>query len=113
MAKTRLIVVRVVPDVIKSLDEVASQQGISRSVLIRDLLENCHSLYCFLQSERARQQTDRIILDGNLSQWVLERMPHGMSSEQMHFIADVMNHAADMMDQTVEKEKENEQTRNK
>lgn len=97
MPKTRLMAVRVMPDVLKSLDEVASQQGISRSMLIRDLLENCHSLYRFLQSERERQRTDKIILDGNLSQWVLERMPHGMTSEQVRFIAEVMNHVADVM----------------
>ncbi len=97
MPKTRLIAVRVTPDVLKSLDEVASNQSISRSVLIRDLLENCHSLYRFLQSERERQKTDRIVIDGNLSQWVLENMPHGMSEQQVRFIGRVMDHAADMM----------------
>lgn len=97
MAKTQLVAVRVTPEILKSLDEVASQQGISRSGLIRDLLENCHSLYRFLQSERERQQTDRIMLDGNLSQWVLENMPPEMTSEQVRFIGKVMNHAADMM----------------
>ena len=97
MPKSQLVAVRVTPDILKSLDEVAVQQGISRSVLIRDLLENCHSLYRFLQSERERQQTDRIMLDGNLSQWVLENMPHGMTSQQVRFIGEVINHAADML----------------
>lgn len=97
MPKSQLIAVRVTPNILKSLDEVAVQQGISRSALIRDLLENCHSLYRFLQSERERQQTDRIILDGNLSQWVLENMPHGMTSAQVRFIGEVINHAADML----------------
>jgi predicted transcriptional regulator len=97
MPKTQLVTVRVTPEILKSLDEVASQQGISRSGLIRDLLENCHSLYRFLQSERERQRTDRIILDGNLSQWVLEHMPPGMTSDQLRFIRDVIDHAADMM----------------
>ncbi len=97
MTKSQLVAVRVTPDILKSLDAVAVQQGISRSALIRDLLENCHSLYRFLQSERERQQTDRIILDGNLSKWVLENMPHGMTSEQVRFIGNVIDHAADMM----------------
>jgi predicted transcriptional regulator len=97
MSKTRLIAVRVTPDILESLDEVASNQNISKSVLVRDLLENCHSLYRFLQSERERQKTDRIVLDGNLSQWVLEHMPHDMSEEQVRFIGRVMDHVADMM----------------
>ena len=97
MAKTQLVTVRITPEILKSLDEVALQQGISRSGLIRDLLENCHSLYHFLQTERERQQTDRIILDGNLSQWVLEHTPPGMTSEQLRFIRNIIDHAADKM----------------
>jgi len=97
MSKTHLVAVRVTPEILKSLDAVASQQGVSRSGLIRDLLENCHSLYSFLQSERKRQRTDKIMLDGNLSQWVLEHVPPEMTSSQLRFIRDVMDHAADMM----------------
>ena len=107
MPKNHLITVRVTPEITKSLDEVAVQQGISRSALIRDLLQNCHSLYSFLQSERQRQQTDRILLDGNLSQWVLENMPHGMSPDQVRFIGKVLDHTADMM-VTLEKGKVDE-----
>lgn len=97
MAKTQSITVRITPEILKSLGELASQQGLSKSGLIRDLLENCHSLYHFLQTERERQQTDKIILDGNLSQWVLEHTPPGMTSEQLRFIRNVIDHAADMM----------------
>jgi metal-responsive CopG/Arc/MetJ family transcriptional regulator len=97
MPKTRLVAVRVTPDTVRSLDEVAAQQSISRSELIRDLLENCHSLYRFLQAERQRQGTEKIILNGNLSQWVIDNMPHGMTPEQVRFIAQTMSHAADMM----------------
>jgi predicted transcriptional regulator len=97
MEKTKLINVRVTPDILKSLDELASQQSVSRSDLIRDLLENCHSLYHFLQSERERQKTDKIVLDGNLSQWILDNIPAKMTSNQLRFIRDVIGHAADIM----------------
>jgi hypothetical protein len=97
MPKTELVAVRVTPEILKSLDALALQQSISRSGVIRDLLENCHSLYSFLQSERERQRTDRIILDGNLSQWVLEHVPPGMTSDQLRFIGDIIDHAADIM----------------
>ena len=112
MPKTQLIAVRITTETLKSMDEVASQQGISRSALIRDLLENCHSLYRFLQTERERQQTDRIILDGNLSQWILEHAPPGMTSEQLRFIRNVMDHAVDMMS-AQEKGEENKQLGNR
>jgi len=111
MSKTELVSVRVTPEIIKSLDEVALRQGISRSGLIRDLLENCHSLYRFLLSERERQRTDKITLDGNLSQWVLEHTPPGMTSEQLRFIRDVLDHAADKMSEQ-EKDKAGGDLRN-
>lgn len=96
MAKNTFIAVRVTPDIIKSLDEVARQRGISRSMLIRDLLANCHALYKFLETERERQRSDRILLNGNLSQWVLDNMPEKINPELLHFIGEVMHHAAEI-----------------
>jgi predicted transcriptional regulator len=97
MRKTEFIAVRVAPEVVRSLDEVASQRGISRSTLVRELLTNCHSFYNFLESEKARQQTDKIILDGNLSQWILNHMPESMTPDWVHFLGEVMHHVADEM----------------
>jgi len=97
MARNPFIAVRVPPKVVRSLDEVAAQRGISRSMLIRELLANCHSFYRFIESERARQQTDRIILNGNLSQWILENMPENMTPDWVHFIGEVMHHVAEEM----------------
>jgi len=89
--------VRVPPEVVKSLDEVATQRGISRSTLVRELLANCHSFYHFIESERVRQQTDRIILDGNLSDWILNHMPENMTPQWVHFVGEVMHHVAEEM----------------
>jgi len=97
MARNPFIAVRVPPEVIKSLDEVATQRKISRSTVIKELLANCHSFYRFVEVERARQQTDRIILDGNLSQWILNNMPQNMTPEWVRFLGEVMHHVADEM----------------
>jgi predicted transcriptional regulator len=104
MARTSLIAVRVSDDVVKSLDEVAVKRGITRPDLIRELLANCHSFYSFIETEKARQQTDRITLNGNLSQWILNNMPEDMTPEWVHFLGEVMHHVADKL---VEQGKEN------
>ena len=97
MARTSLIAVRVSDDVVKSLDEVAAKRGINRPDLIRELLANCHSFYRFIETEKARLQTDRITLDGNLSQWILNNMPEDMTPEWVHFLGEVMHHVADKL----------------
>ncbi len=97
MSKNQFVAIRVTPEIVKSLDGVASQRGISRSALIRDLLANCHSFYRFIESERIRQRTDRIVLDGNLSHWVLKNLPEGMTPDVVHFLGEVMHHVAQEM----------------
>ncbi len=97
MARTSLIAVRVSDDIVKSLDEVAAKRGITRPDLIRELLANCHSFYTFIEMEKARQQTDKITLDGNLSQWILNHMPEEMTPEWVHFLGEVMHHVAENM----------------
>ncbi len=100
MAKNPFIAIRVPPEIIKSLDEVAAQRGITRPTLIKELLANCHSFYRFIELEKARQQTDKITLDGNLSEWILNHMPENMTPEWVHFLGEVMHHVADdMVDQ--------------
>ncbi len=97
MPKTSFIAVRVSDDIIKALDEVAANRGINRSDLIRELLANCHSFYKFIETEKARQQTDKITLDGNLSQWIMNHMPEEMTPHRLHFSREVMHHVADNM----------------
>jgi predicted transcriptional regulator len=91
------ISIRVPPEIIRSLDEVAAKRGITRPDLIREMLANCHSFYRFIETEKARQQTDRITLDGNLSQWILNNMPEDMTPEWVHFLGEVMHHVADKL----------------
>ena len=97
MAKNPFIAIRVSPEIIKSLDEVAEKRGIARPDLIRELLANCHSFYAFIEMERARQQTDQITLDGNLSEWIMKHMPEEMTPQWVHFLGEVMHHVADKL----------------
>jgi predicted transcriptional regulator len=104
LGKNTFIAVRVPPEVIESLDQVAERSGQSRSRVIRDLMENCHSLHRFLEAERKRQQTERIALDGNITDWVLNNIPQGVTPDLLHFLGQVMHHAADRVSRAEEKE---------
>jgi predicted transcriptional regulator len=97
MAANPFIAIRVPQEIIDSLDEVAAQRGITRPALIKELLANCHSFYKFIKAEKARQQTDRITLDDNLSEWIMKRMPEEMTPEWVHFLGEVMHHVADKL----------------
>ena len=79
---------------ITALDEVAKAHRISRSRLLREFAENAAALYTFLKTERERQKTERIVLDGNLSRWVVEHSPPQATPELMHFLGEIMHHAA-------------------
>ena len=94
MANSPFIAVRVPPDVIRSLDRVARKARITRPQLIRDLLSNCQPLYSFLQAERKRQQSERIALEGDISDWLLDNVPEGMTPDLMHFLGQAMHHVA-------------------
>ena len=95
---------RIEPEYIASLDAVAESQGISRSKLLREFALNAATLYEFLKAEKERQQTEQITLNGNLSEWVMEHTPPEVTSEFMHFLGEVMHHAAQMKE-TQEKER--------
>lgn len=87
---------RIEPEYIASLDAVAETQGISRSRLLREFALNAATLYEFLRAEKERQQTNKITLNGNISQWIVEHTPAHVDSTFMHFLAEVMHHAAEM-----------------
>lgn len=97
MARNPFIAVRVPPDIIKSLDEIATERGITRSSLIKELLGNCHSFHRFIEVEKARQHTDSVVLNGNLSNWIMNNMQENMTPEWLHFIGEVMHNVAEEM----------------
>lgn len=97
MASEKVVLAaRIEPEYIASLDAVAKSQGISRSKLLREFALNAATLYEFLKTEKERQQTEKITLNGNLSQWVIAHTPPQVTSEFMHFLGEVMHHAAQM-----------------
>ena len=105
MASEKVVLAaRIEPEYIASLDAVAKSQGISRSKLLREFALNAATLYEFLKAEKEKQQTEKITLNGNLSQWVMEHTPPQVTSEFMHFLGEVMHHAAQMKE-TKEKER--------
>jgi len=106
MASEKVVLAaRIEPEYIASLDEVAKSQGISRSKLLREFALNAATLYEFLKAEKERQQVEKITLNGNLSKWVMEHTPSQVTSEFMHFLGEVMHHAAEMKE-ALEKERQ-------
>lgn len=97
MAKRKVVLSgRLEPEYIEALDQVAKAQGISRSKLLREFAENAAALYTFLKTERERQQSEKIMLNGNLTQWILEHSPPEIPPEFLHFLGEVMHHAAQL-----------------
>ena len=87
---------KIEPEYIEALDEVAKSQGISRSRLLREFALNATALYEFLKAEKEKQQADKITLNENLSKWLMEHSPPDVTSDFMHFLGEVMHHAAEM-----------------
>ncbi len=107
MARNPFIAVRVPPYVIQSLDELAAQSNVSRSQIVKELLENCHAFYKFIEIEKSKQQnSEKIDLDGNLTNWILNNMKDNMTPEWVHFIGEVMHHVANEMVTRQQKEPE-------
>jgi hypothetical protein len=97
MAKEKVVLSgRLEREYVEALTKVAKARGISRSQLLREIAANAESLYSFLESERNRQQSEILTLDGNLSRWILNNMPKDMTAEWLDFIGDVMKHASAM-----------------
>jgi len=108
MARNPFIAVRVPPYVIESLDELAAQSNVSRSQIVKQILENCHAFYKFIELEKTKNNfSDKVDLDGNLTKWVLSNMKDDMTPEWVHFIGEVMHHVANEMVDRKEKEQSN------
>ena len=97
MARNPFIAVRVPPYVIESLDQLAAQSNVSRSQIVKQMLENCHAFYKFIELEKTKQNSEKVDLDGNLTNWVLSNMKEDMTPEWVHFIGEVMHHVANEM----------------
>lgn len=98
MVKNRRIMcsAKMEPELIAELDKVAKIQKMSRSNLIREFAKNSGAFYDFLISQKAKQQTEMIALNGLLSRWVLEHSPPEVDSKMMYFLGAILRYAAEM-----------------
>ncbi len=85
---------RVSEETVKALDEVARRKHVTRSVLVKELLANCASLYDFLQQREIRHQP----IDGDLSQWLINQLPEA-TEENWEFLLRVVAHAQELFRQ--------------
>jgi hypothetical protein len=90
-----MLSIRMERECIAALDDVAGELKVSRSKLLRDLARNASSFYQFIVAEQAKQKTANIVLDGNLTNWVLQNCPPGTDSRLLYFLSTVMHLAAE------------------
>ncbi len=96
MAKERMVLsARLEPEYIRALDEVVKARKVSRSQLLRELAMNASDFYDFIMAEKERQQNERIRLNGNLTQFVLDHNPE-VPADMLQLLSEVMKHAAEI-----------------
>jgi metal-responsive CopG/Arc/MetJ family transcriptional regulator len=78
------------PELIEELDKVAKAQKMSRSSLLREFAKNSKMFHDFLNSQRAKQQSDL------LSRWIIEYSPPEIDSKMMRFLMSILRKAAEM-----------------
>jgi hypothetical protein len=96
MAKERVVLsTRLESEYIRKLDEVAKARNISRSSLLREFAMHATEFYDFVVVEKERQQNERIRLNGNLTQFVLDHNPE-VPADMLHLLSEVLEHAAEL-----------------
>ncbi|MBA7481031.1 hypothetical protein ES707_16499 [subsurface metagenome] len=86
---------RLEPRYIQTLDEVAKARKITRSELLRELATNAAAFYDFILAEKERHQAEKIELNGNLTQFVLNHNPE-VPADMLHLLSEVLEHAAEI-----------------
>lgn len=100
MSRLKVLSARLEPQYIKALTKVAKAQGISKAQLLRAFAADADSLYIFLQEK----QQEKVKLNGNLAQWILDHMPPGATTETLEIAATAINHALTMMREKTDEE---------
>ena len=93
--KRVMLSIRMELECIATLDKAAKELKVSRSKLLRDLARNASSFYQFIVGEKAKQQTENIVLDGNLTKWILQNCPPGTDSRLLYFLSTMMHLAGE------------------
>jgi metal-responsive CopG/Arc/MetJ family transcriptional regulator len=98
MAKNKKVMcsVKMEPELISALDEVAKAQKMSRSNLLREFAKNASTFYDFLMAEKTKHEVQKITSNGILSRWVLEHTPSEIDSKTIRFLEVIMRYAAEM-----------------
>jgi predicted transcriptional regulator len=94
--KKVMLSIRIEPELIQSLDDVARLRKTTRSKLLRTLAQNAAAFYDFLIAEKAKQKAGAVKLDEDLTRWVLEQSPSGVNSKMMRFLSQILGQAAEI-----------------
>lgn len=101
MEKTDYVGARVPPAITHNLDSVASQYGISRSTLIRVLLENCGHLYGILETEKRKQQNHRANIREKVFKEMENKLPEDLTPVMAEMVGALMKEVMEQVARTL------------
>jgi len=90
MKKSELLTIRLTPEIIKSLDEVAVQHGVSRAALARNILANCGYFYNFLETEAMRQPENVAKIENEMIENIEKSLPEGITPTLVNMMGEMM-----------------------
>ena len=90
MKKSELLTIRLTPEIIKSLDEVAAQNGVSRAALARNILANCGYFYNFLETKAMRQPENVAKIEKEIIGSIEKNLPEDITPELANMMGEMM-----------------------
>ena len=100
MAANRLetLVVRVTPETILALKEIAKERGMTQSAVARYLLENSQTLFSLLESERKALKPEFAALEQEYTNQIIEELPDNYTSDMVRVLSRIMRKIAEKKD---------------
>ena len=74
-SRKKMFAIRLDPEHIEALNEVAKSQGLTTSEVIREFAKNATTLFEIVKQQNERQETERQAFADNLSEWILNNTP--------------------------------------
>ncbi len=90
-----MLTVRLPPDILNSVDELANKKGVSRAMLVRNILANCRKFDEFLEAEIAKGEDSRIQLEEDLARQVKANYGEELTPIIAHMMAETMRRVMD------------------
>jgi predicted transcriptional regulator len=91
----KTLVIRVTPETMVTLKEIAKERGMTQSAVARYLLENGRSLFSFLESERKASKPEFVALEKKYTKQIIEELPDSYTPDMVRVLSRIMRKIAD------------------